>query len=105
MYCRLLAVLVILYILVQLPVLVDREDIAMPSMLVEGVAINAVRWFLRSQNKDRSCSRIGAGCERMVAHGMGYIMTYVCRAFDCVAGPFFHRRAIDVLLGMVKRDP
>lgn len=92
---------VVLRVLCERTTLADGEDIAVASMVVEGVGVDVVRWLARGKEEDGTgvCGSVaGFG---VAAYGVRGLVNDLCGRLDCEAGPFLHGRAIDILFGVL----
>jgi hypothetical protein len=56
-------IFVVLDVLLQIPMGVNREDVAVTCVVIEWVSIDSVRRFLCGQNENSPCVSIRAGSE------------------------------------------
>lgn len=98
---RVWLVRVILRVLCESASLAHRKDVAVSSVLVEGVGVDVVRWLARREKEDGAgvCGCItGLG---VAADGVRGLVNDFCGRLDCEAGPFLHGRTINVLFGVL----
>lgn len=97
MYSRSLIKLSILNVVFQLPTFIDTKDIQESRMVVERIAVNAIRSLLRRQHKDSPRFRVYVVGARMASNRQRCMVCDLCWALDCVRAPLLHTSAIDVL--------
>lgn len=108
---RLVAVLVVLDILLERSIAVDVEDVSIAGILVEGVAVDVVRWLSRGKEEDGAClgvcllclccrgmSPIECAIERSIYHVhqsqscLCVQSRWGCRPYDCSISSCSRRR-------------
>lgn len=88
---------VVLNILLQTTLFVDREHIAVACEVVEWVTVDIVWRLVGSENKNCTSLSVGVIGLWVAAHGMRGVVHDVCGRIDGERVPFLHPGAVDGL--------